>query len=43
MDTSVDPTKVAEERAALINQLQAERLAVVAPVEPLTAETLFKK
>lgn len=43
VDTSVDPTKVAEERAALINQLQAERLAVVAPVEPLTAETLFKK
>ncbi len=43
VDTSVDPEKVAEERAALINQLQAERLAVAAPTEALTAETLFKK
>ena len=44
IDTSVDPEKAEAQRAALINQLQAERLAVgVIPTEALTAETLFKK
>lgn len=44
IDTSVDPEKAEAQRAALINQLQAERLAVgTIPTEALTAETLFKK
>jgi uncharacterized protein len=44
IDTSVDPEKAEAQRTALINQLQAERLAVgVIPTEALTAETLFKK
>jgi hypothetical protein len=44
IDTSVDPEKAEAQRTALINQLQAERLAVgVIPTEALTAETLFKR
>jgi uncharacterized protein len=43
VDMSVDPEKAAADRAALISQLQAERLAIVAPPEELTAETLFKR
>ncbi len=44
IDTSVDPEKAEAQRAALINQLQAERHAVgTIPTEALTAETLFKK
>jgi hypothetical protein len=52
IDTSVDPTLVAAERAALITQLQAERHAAAnAPAEPVASggtalergEALFRK
>ncbi|WP_164157385.1 cell cycle transcriptional regulator TrcR [Sandarakinorhabdus rubra] len=44
VDTRLTPEQVDAERAALITQLQAERLAAAtAPEEQLTAETLFKR